>query len=207
MSKRYNFIGEMFGDSVVISKCDEKVGREIAWNLKCGCGNVYQAVTGKLNSNRARQCKECSLKIAATAGIKHGYSPRSGSTPEYKSWEEMRQRCYNKNTAHYHRYGGRGISVCARWDKFEDFLVDMGNKPTHKHSIDRINNDGNYEPGNCRWATQLEQMQNISTNLNIHIHGEKLSLGAAARKYNIHSTTIKDRIFRQGMTPEEAVTK
>jgi len=86
----------------------------------------------------------------------HGLS----KTPEYRAWASMVQRCTNPNNARYDRYGGRGISICVRWNKFENFLADMGPRPTKGHSVDRKDNEGNYEPGNCRWATRSEQQNN-----------------------------------------------
>jgi hypothetical protein len=92
---------------------------------------------------------------------RHGHGRDGKRTPTYLSWQNMRQRCHNPNTPRWDHYGGRGITVCARWDSFENFLSDMGERPEGT-SIDRINNDGNYEPGNCRWATSAEQMSNRS---------------------------------------------
>jgi len=84
--------------------------------------------------------------------------------PEYKVWSEMKQRCYNRNKERYPRYGGRGITVCDRWrNSFTALYEDMGPRPTSKHQLDRIDNDGNYEPGNCRWVTQLENSRNKSS--------------------------------------------
>jgi hypothetical protein len=88
--------------------------------------------------------------------VRHGKM----QTPEYRPWVGMRQRCNDPNYHHYKNYGGRGIRVCARWDYFENFLADMGPRPTPAHSLDRIDNNGNYEPGNCRWATPKEQVRN-----------------------------------------------
>ena len=105
--------------------------------------------------------------------IKHGHAFAGRRSSEYRTWYAMKQRCTNPNVEHYDRYGGRGITVCERWaNSFCNFLADMGLKPSRRHSIDRVNNDGNYEPGNCRWATQKEQANNCSrVVLNTCSHG------------------------------------
>lgn len=100
-------------------------------------------------------CKACDCK-SANQRIR-------ARPPEYRIWSHLRHRCNNLKDVHYHRYGGRGISVCDRWDSFDAFLSDMGPRPSFKHQIDRIDNDGNYEPGNCRWATAAENVQNSTT--------------------------------------------
>ena len=92
--------------------------------------------------------------------VKHGHSRRGRVSSEYMAWRAMRQRCQNPNNDRYHRYGSRGIKVCERWQSFQNFLTDMGEKPSTDLTLERMDNDGNYEPGNCKWATQKEQAGN-----------------------------------------------
>lgn len=117
--------------------------------------------------------------------------------PEYNSWRAMKSRCQDKKYRYYHRYGGRGIGICDRWlgdDGFKNFLKDMGQKPTHKHTLDRINNDGNYEPSNCRWATQSEQVRNSSGATTLDVgRGEELIIDILKRN-NIDKITYYNRI-------------
>lgn len=114
-----------------------------------------------------KKCAKCNIKLGYRNNsglcLKHVANRRThgmSRSPEYKSWCGMKERCYNKNNKKYKDYGCRGIIVCNRWHNFENFFEDMGKKPSKNHSIDRIDNDGNYEPNNCRWATSLQQARN-----------------------------------------------
>lgn len=131
----------------------------------------------------------------------HGMS----RTPENNAWRELRHRCENPNMHNYHRYGGRGIKVCKRWSKFENFYADMGPRPSAKHSIDRIDNDGDYTPDNCRWATQLEQAKNRGNNRYIELKGEVKHLWEWCRQYGVSPSTVRTRMIA-GLTFEQSLT-
>lgn len=133
--------------------------------------------------------------------------PRRYLYPEFIPWEGMLGRCYTKSDVAYHRYGGRGIKVCARWRmSFDNFRKDMGPRPSKKHSIDRINNDGNYEPGNCRWATMAEQHRNKRNSVLLTIDGQTKTVHEWGREYFLSPSTVAARM-RSGMSPRDCVNK
>jgi hypothetical protein len=141
----------------------------------------------------------------AVSGIKHGYARRGRRPSEYNIWRNLRQRCLNPRGAGFKHYGGRGIRVCAEWNNFSRFLADMGPRPSQLHSIERINNDGNYEPSNCRWATKIEQMNNRSINRLIAHDGQTMTLAQWARKTGLSGVVIAARIDRLGWSVERAL--
>lgn len=130
--------------------------RKRIWACDCECGGSANATTEVLKSGGTTSCG-CSRRLGLNHRT-HGMSKIG--MPEYLTWKGMRRRCNNKNYKNYPYYGGRGIEVCERWDSFENFLADMGPRPSKTHSIDRCDNDGNYEPNNCQWATKREQALN-----------------------------------------------
>lgn len=115
---------------------------------------------------------------------------------EYESWRGLKGRCLNPKNKKWARYGGRGITVCERWMVFENFFADMGKKPSPRHSVDRINNDGNYEPSNCRWATPLEQRHNNSRWTWVTIKGERLKVADWARKIGVAESCLRRRLAK-----------
>lgn len=126
---------------------------------------------------------------------------------EYRIWKLMRSRCRNANLRHYHSYGGRGVSVCARWDSFSAFLSDMGPAPSDRHTIDRHPDKyGNYEPGNCRWATRKEQAHNTTANRIITVNGVSRCLAEWADILGLKYSTLEKRI-RSGWSIEEAMSR
>lgn len=132
------------------------------WAVRCECGNAGLATAITLNGGHTRSCGCLLSETNAARNIANATHGENGhNSPEYRSWTAMKSRCNNPNATKYELWGGRGIEVCARWDaSFEAFLEDMGRRPSPRHSLDRINSNGNYEPGNCRWATPEEQNRN-----------------------------------------------
>lgn len=115
-------------------------------------------------------------------------------TKVYRAWQQMKQRCFNKKNKGFGHYGGRGVIVCARWrDSFENFYKDMGEPPTKNHSIDRINNDGNYEPNNCRWATIKQQNQNQTKTIYLTYKGKTKTISEWSREIGISIQTMHSR--------------
>lgn len=136
------------------------------------------------------------------------YNNNITKSSEYHTWARAKVRCYNKHNQSYPNYGGRGITMCDRWlYSFENFINDLGLKPTAKHSLDRINNNGNYEPSNCRWATSKEQIQNRRTSINLELNGIKKPLLHWAKEYNFPYKILHQRIYRDGLSLKEALTK
>lgn len=137
------------------------------WHCQCDCGTIKSIRSTRLTSGTTKSCgclrKELSrqkgIALAATFSVTHGATRGGKWSPEYMSWYAMTQRVTNKRHEHYRYYGGRGITICRRWRRFENFLADMGNRPKGK-TLDRIKVNGNYEPGNCRWSTHAEQVAN-----------------------------------------------
>ena len=164
-NKVKNRIGQRFGRLLVIGYSHVTKERSAAWECKCECGQIIVVRVQHLRSGHTQSCGCYNRERVRKALFKHGNAVRSQpKTPEYNSWYGMKSRCYEKNAKGYKNWGGRGISVCDRWrNSFPNFLADMGRKPSPDLSIDRIDNDGNYEPGNCRWATRSQQQRNKST--------------------------------------------
>lgn len=137
---------------------------------------------------------------------KHGCKRKGECSPEYRVWMKMRSRCNNPNVPAYPRYGGRGVRVCPQWDDFSVFLADMGGKPSRWHSIDRIDNEKGYEPGNCRWATMKQQQRNRSSNRLVFYDGLTATVSEHCERIGLKATTVHMRL-KKGAPMDMAFSK
>jgi hypothetical protein len=154
--KFIDLTGLKFARLTVLERAPQRSAKTM-WRCLCDCGKESIAQASDLRSGKHRSCGCLHIESITT----HGCTSRNPKkvTPTYRTWLGMIQRCTNPKAQHFHRYGGRGISVCGRWRSFENFLTDMGERPANR-TLDRINNDAGYEPANCRWVTRKQQAQN-----------------------------------------------
>jgi hypothetical protein len=196
---RKDLTDKVFGRLTVLGY-SKTIGKRAYWNCLCSCGNTTEVQSQQLTCDKTKSCGCLNIEKIIARSTKHSQSIRGSISPEYKSYFAMKNRCYNQNATQYKNWGGRGIKVCDRWlSSFENFLEDMGKKPSAKHSLDRINNNGNYEPNNCRWATNLEQNENKRNNkliLNLETGVFYKTSCEAAKAHNIKRQTLQKRIIQ-----------
>lgn len=192
---RLDLSGQRFGKWLVLELDGIKAyasGSKTTWRCVCDCGNTAVVLGSSLvKRNGSRSCGCESTRLTVERSKKHGMA----GTRAYRIWQAMRNRCRNKNVNNYENYGGRGIQVCERWESFENFISDMGDPP-EDCSIDRINNDGDYTPENCRWASRVEQARNRSTNRRITLNGETRLLAEWAEGLGIDQSSLRERLER-----------
>jgi hypothetical protein len=158
-------IGTKFGRLTILKQVESKIqsrGTKMRMvQCKCDCGNIKDYSFQYLTKGHTKSCG-CYMKDRTKeTNTTHSDTINKSMTPEYRTWRAMKQRCNNPKNNRWEHYGGRGINVCNRWiNSFENFILDMGRKPSSEYTIDRIDVDGNYEPNNCRWATPSQQNEN-----------------------------------------------
>lgn len=191
--------GQRFGRLVVLREADKR-GAHRAWQCACDCG--FELPVRQL-SLRAGVTVSCGCRRQEGSKPRHGHS-RIGK-PEYVAWRNMLNRCENPNWPRYADYGGRGIGVCDRWHRYENFLEDMGERPSSKHSLERLKNDEGYRPGNCVWATKRSQANNNRRSVRINFRGRTQSLMEWAEELDINYQMTAYRI-RNGMPGSDAIS-
>lgn len=191
---RIDLAGRTFGLWRVLHLAGESGSR---WECVCeGCGQVCIVAGNTLRRGASRSC--------GCAKIRYGRPAHT--IPEYRVWAKMIARCKNHHDPAFKHYGGRGIRVCKRWHDFKLFLQDMGPRLSNEHEIDRVDNNGDYEPGNCRWATHIEQANNKRNNVRFEHAGERLTAPQWSRKTGLSATLIRTRILKLGWSAEQALT-
>ena len=191
--------GDRFGRLVVI----QPSSRKHYYDCVCDCGKTVSVNYYRMRDGITQSCGCLHSDRTREVNSTHGMSKKR----VFKIWSNMRNRCNNPNSPIYERYGGRGIKVCKRWDEsFTAFLEDMGEPPGDKYSIDRIDNNGNYEPSNCRWATIKEQARNRRSSAIIQFNGKDITLAELAEITGVKYNLLESRIEKYGWTVEEAVS-
>lgn len=206
MRKRIEIsVGDKYGRLTVVREVEPKrsagqVQRSV--ECRCECGVVKEYRFYSLRNGNTSSCGCLAREVAGSGSKTHGLS----DTAEYGIWQGMLSRCDSSGSQANRNYGGRGIAVCDRWRSFESFYEDMGPRPSSKHSIDRINNNGDYEPGNCRWATQKEQARNTRVNYLVEHNGEVKCVADWAEQYGFRPSVLYIRLVKLGWTFEKSVS-
>lgn len=204
MPRVLDAIGTRFGRLTLLSLvCEDR--KPSKGTYRCDCGSVVTVPLGVVRSGHTSSCGCLRLERAKVATVraltKHGLA----ATKIWNTWSRMKQRCTNPNDDRWHQYGGAGIRVCERWMDFENFLKDMGQPPTPKHSIDRIDPHGDYTPENCRWADWVTQGNNKKNNRRLTISGETKTLAEWCRQTGVNYGTAWSRMKREKLSPEMAL--
>lgn len=192
-----------FGKLVALEIVGRNKTRNLEWLCKCDCGNFVIVPSGRLVTNNTKSCGCYKISAIKNTATKHGYR----HTRLYEIWLGMKKRCNNKNCKAFNNYGGRGIKVCKEWEydfkKFYDWSMTNGYED--KLSIDRIDNNGNYSPNNCRWSNRVVQANNKRNNIKITFNNKTLTTAMWSRETNLNQSTITNRIKR-GWDIEKALT-
>lgn len=195
--------GKKFNRLTAIGPAKRTKHGSLKWLCQCECGNESVVRASHLLDGLIQSCGCLNAELTSARSTTHGLSKH----PLYGIWTKMRERCNHTNNAEYHHYGGRGIKVCKRWNEFTAFLEDMGMRPNPKLSIDRIDNDGDYTPKNCRWATQKQQCRNKHGNRMIEFDDKNRCLTEWSEITGIKMGTLRKRIVVLGWPIEKALTE
>ncbi len=196
-------IGYTYGRLLVIEFAGRNKYKNLLYKCRCSCGTVKDVLSSVLLCSTEPSCGCRKREVLLARNLIHGRA----KIPEYTCWLSIKNRCCNKDSNDYHYYGGRGITMCARWLVFSNFYEDMGDKPSRRHTIERINNNKGYCPSNCVWATRKVQSRNKRNVPLYEYNGQKKSVAEWSEITGIHPETIRNRIKRKGWTMEDVLTK
>lgn len=194
MTKLIDLTGIRFSRLVVIGRGETTNGGQTTWRCKCDCGSEITAQAANIKNGKTRSCGCIRKEQISEFNTKSKTTHRLCKTAEYRIWGGMLTRCFNQNDHGYANYGIRGITVCDRWKSFENFLLDMGSRPSPKHSLDRIDVNGNYSPENCRWATSKEQASNKRDTIYITNNGQTKSIAEWSEDTGLPYQVIWNRL-------------
>lgn len=201
-----NLTGKRFGRLVVLAYLGKTKSKSSSlWRCRCDCGKMTRSAGNKLRGNHTRSCGCLSRSRLPVFNKTHGFAGDK-RPPEYNIWRAMRERCRNPKIKNYGRYGGRGIKVCKRWDSFACFIADVGWRPSNNHSLERIDNNKGYKPGNVTWATRTEQGRNKRNNHLVTYNGITLCISAWAERLGLAVKTFHSRLTRSTMPLSIAFT-
>jgi len=208
MPKKIDLTGRRFGRLVVLYDTGERKSGNVVWHCRCDCENEVNVRSGDLTSGNTTSCGCYNRERVAEACTVHGMAQRGKQHPVYWIWSAMLQRCENQDHKHYKNYGGRGITVCPEWHDSQAFIDwALANGWQKGLTLDRINNNGSYEPGNCRWATRKENNRNKRNNRLITFNGKTQTMVEWAEEVNISPRTLSLRINKRHWPIERALTE
>jgi len=199
-----DLIGVCFGRWTVIRRAGSDKYGKAAWLCRCVCGVEKVLRSAVLRHGESTSCG-CYRQEVRCRSKSHGCAHHANRSPEYSAWSSMVARCTNMKNPYFSNYGGRGIGVCRRWRKsFENFLADMGSRPSALHSLDRIDNSKGYGPANCRWATKREQQRNTRANRKVTLNGQRKCVSEWSAQNGLKVSTVYGRLAR-GWTMRRAL--
>lgn len=194
--RKIDITGQKFGRLTVLKHTHSNSDKKCCWDCVCECGNMTNVSGKSLRNGNTKSCGCLGREIRIKSNTTHGYCT-GGKTSEYQIWRSIKERCLNSKNKKYSDYGGRGIIICDRWkDSFQNFIDDMGVRHNKNLSIDRINNNGNYDPTNCKWATWIEQQNNKNNNRILEFNGKSQTVAQWSRELGVPHQRINQRLFR-----------
>jgi len=200
-----NLVAKRFGKLTVIRRGPNTSYGRTAWVCLCDCGTENMIVSASLVSGHSTSCGCVYARAIGERSKTHGDSVNRKQSAEYRVWAAMLQRCNNPANKDYPDYGGRGITVCERWAKFENFLSDMGRRPSRRYSIDRQKNDLGYFKENCEWVIHTRQTRNARSNIIVSVNGKYICLSEAAEILGIRYSRLWWCIRKKKMSLQDAV--